>query len=215
MNRRIGCWGFCGVALTLLVVVVTPDPAAADHCQDPSDCFATAEALTDAVLGVIQIVGFTLLMFTPIGRIFGALAWIARLGRLGRVGRFFGPGLGGLRGTRGAGASGLGPRAWAVPPRPGRPPPLFPRPRVPPSPPARPGSPPPLRLPPSRAEREAVERAVPREPPPDTWRAETRTPRPPPPPPGPGAGLPKSRAGRLAELIARILDISSDLPRLP
>jgi hypothetical protein len=39
-------------ALTLAFVLATAQPAAAHHCQDFSDCFATADAASDALLGL-------------------------------------------------------------------------------------------------------------------------------------------------------------------
>jgi hypothetical protein len=53
-------------ALSLTLVVVMAEPAAADHCGTPSDCFSTADAASDALLGMGFLAGLsTALSFVP------------------------------------------------------------------------------------------------------------------------------------------------------
>jgi hypothetical protein len=53
-------------ALTFALVVVMAGPAAADHCGTPWDCFATADAASDALLGMGFLAGLSMaLSFVP------------------------------------------------------------------------------------------------------------------------------------------------------
>lgn len=229
--------------LTLGLFVLMAEPAAADNCQTPDDCFDTAQTAADSLLGMSFLTAASVaLNFVPyIGSIKGIVEALVGediltgeplsdtervLGIIpfGRLGDLFGPGartaddIGAPLGVRGRPSSRL------APPRSGRPAPLFPGPGVPPPPPRRTGPPPPLQRTdppgplPSQAlpwrvreqqrevSRRAVDRAVER----GGLRPEvrgrmTRTPGGPLPPPGVGEGIPKSRAGRVLDAIAHVL----------
>jgi hypothetical protein len=77
VSRRRRTATVTGLAAGLALVVASTQPAAADNCGDPTDCFATGESFTEALIGLAVTTAMTLLMFTLVGRLlalFGMLA---------------------------------------------------------------------------------------------------------------------------------------------